>query len=92
MLSLKTLVKARCGQTSPHLNLIEELLAERGVPEPVAQLAQIMESCSAQEWCDRYAAQTGRTERSYRRDKRLAPAPPALTPRERNSRRWPRLP
>ena len=69
---LRTLVKARCWQTSKHLDLIEELLAECGVPDPVAQLAQIMESCSAQEWCDRYVAKTGRTERSYRRDRRLA--------------------
>lgn len=72
MPSLRTLVKARCWQTSKHLNLLEELLAECGVPEPVAQLAQIMESSPEQEWCDRYVAETGRTERSYRRDKRLA--------------------
>ena len=37
--SLRTLVKARKWQKSKHLSLIQELLDECGVPEPVAHLA-----------------------------------------------------
>lgn len=70
--SLRTLVKARCWQASRHLNLVEELLAECGVLEAVAQLANIMESCPEGDWCARYVAVTGRTDRTYRRHKHLA--------------------
>lgn len=72
MPSLRILIKACCWQKSMHLNLIEELVAECGVPEPVARLAQIMESCPEQEWCDRYVAETRRTDRTYRRHRQLA--------------------
>ncbi len=70
--SLRTLVKARKWQKSKHLNLIQELLDECGVPEPVAQLAQIMESLPQSQWCQRYSADTGLTDRTYRRHKVLA--------------------
>lgn len=70
--SLRTLVKARNWQKSKHLNLIQELLDECGVPEPVTQLAQIMESVPESQWCQRYVATTGLTDRTYRRHKSLA--------------------
>lgn len=72
MPSLRTLDKARRWKRSAHLNLIEELLAECGVPEPVARLAQFMRRCPESEWCARYLADTGLTERSYRRHKQVA--------------------
>lgn len=72
MPSLRTLDKARRWQRSAHLNLIEELLAECGVPVPVAQLAQVMESFPEREWCTRYVATTGLTDRTYRRHKLVA--------------------
>jgi hypothetical protein len=73
MPSLRTLVKARYWQKSKHLNLIEELLAECGVPAPVARLAQIMESFPEEQWLQQYVAATGGlTDRSYRRHKRIA--------------------
>lgn len=72
MPSLRTLVKACRWQRSKYLNLIEELLAECGVPSPVAQLAQIVESAPERDWCQRYVAETGLTDRTYRRHKRLA--------------------
>jgi hypothetical protein len=73
MPSLRTLVKAHCWQKSKHLNLIEELLAECGVPEPVARLAQIMESSPEEQWLEQYVVATGGlTDRSYRRHKRIA--------------------
>ncbi len=70
--SLRTLIKAGRWRRSKHLDLVEELLAECGVPEPVAQLAQIMKSFSEHEWCQRYVELTGLTDRTYRRHKRLA--------------------
>jgi hypothetical protein len=72
MPSLRTLVKARCWQKSKHLNLIEELLAECGVPPAVAHLAEIIAACPENEWCSRYMADTGLTDRTYRRHKALA--------------------
>ena len=73
MPSLRTLDKARRWKRSAHLNLIEELLAECGAPEPVARLAQIMESFPEEEWLQQYVVATGGlTDRSYRRHKRIA--------------------
>jgi hypothetical protein len=72
MPSLRTLDKARRWKRSAHLNLIEELLGECGVPPPVAQLAQIMEALPERAWCDEYVAATGLTDRTYRRHKQLA--------------------
>lgn len=48
--SLRTLDKARRWKRSAHLDLIEELLAECGVPDPVAQLVNIMDSGSGDQW------------------------------------------
>ena len=70
--SFRTLIKARRWQQSRYLNLVEELLDECGVPEPVARLAQIMESSPEHAWCDEYVAATGLTDRTYRRHKRIA--------------------
>ena len=70
--TLRTLVKARAWRDSPHLNLIEELLDECGVPEPDAQLVQIMLESPENEWCSRFLAATGLTERTYRRHRPLA--------------------
>ena len=73
MPSLRTLDKARRWKRSAHLNLIEELLAECGAPEPVARLAQIMEAFPEEEWLQQYVVATGGlTDRSYRRHKRIA--------------------
>ena len=72
MPSLRTLIKARRWQRSRHLDLIEELLAECGVPKPVAWLAQIMEASPEHAWCDEYVAATGLTDRTYRRHRPLA--------------------
>jgi hypothetical protein len=72
MPSLRTLEKARRWQRSAHLNMIEELLAECGVPKPVALLAQIMESLPEAEWCAKYVERTTLTDRSYRRHKHIA--------------------
>jgi len=72
MPSLRTLDKARRWKRSKHLNLIEELLAECGVPESVTRLARIMESCPEEHWGTQYVAATGLTERSYRRHRLIA--------------------
>ena len=72
MPSLRTLVKAQRWNASRHLSLVEELLAECGVPEPVRALVQIMESAPENEWCNQYTSSTGLTDRTYRRHKRLA--------------------
>lgn len=73
MPSLRTLIKAIGWQKSRHLNLMEELLAECGVPAPVAQLALIMETQPEAAWFPQYAAATGGlTERSYRRHRHIA--------------------
>ena len=70
--SLRTLVKARRWQKSRHLNLRQELLDECGVPEPVAHLAHIMQSTPRDKWLQRYMAETGLTDRTYRRHRPLA--------------------
>jgi hypothetical protein len=72
MPSLRTLDKARRWARSPHLDLMEELLAECGVPEPVVRLVEIMETVPADEWCARYMAVTDLTDRTYRRHRPLA--------------------
>jgi hypothetical protein len=72
MPSLRTIEKARRWKNSSHLNLIEELLAECGVPEPVARLAQIVDSYPEEQWRDQYVTATGLTDRSYRRHKGIA--------------------
>ena len=73
MPSLRTLDKARRWKRSAHLNLIEELLAQCGVPEPVVRLAQIMEAFPEGQWLQQYVVATGGlTDRSYRRHKRIA--------------------
>jgi hypothetical protein len=70
--SLRTLIKARRWQNSRHLKLVEELLAECGAPQAVVHLARIIENHPENEWCARYLAETGLTDRTYRRHKRLA--------------------
>ncbi len=70
--SLRTLVKARRWNNSKHLNLVEELLAECGAPQAVVHLARIIEGYPESEWCSRYLAETGLTDRTFRRHKRLA--------------------
>jgi hypothetical protein len=70
--SLRTLIKARRWQNSRHLRLVEELLAECGAPQAVVHLARIIENHPESEWCDRYVAETGLTDRTYRRHRRLA--------------------
>ena len=70
--TLRTLVKARSWRDSRHLDLVEELLAECGVPAAVAELVNIMASYPAAEWCGRYCIHTGLTERTYRRHRQLA--------------------
>ena len=70
--SFRTLIKARRWQASRHLNLIEELLSECGVPKAVATLAQIMAESPESEWCRRYMETTGLTDRSYRRHRDIA--------------------
>lgn len=72
MPSLRTLIKASRWKASKHLSLVEELLAECGVPEPVRTLVQIMQTAPDSEWCQLYTAQTGLTDRTYRRHKRVA--------------------
>jgi hypothetical protein len=72
MPSFRTLIKARAWERSTHLNLAQELLSECGVPPAVAQLAEIIATCPENEWCSRYMADTGLTERTYRRHKALA--------------------
>jgi hypothetical protein len=71
--SLRTLEKARRWKRSAHLNLIEELLAECGVREPVTRLVQIMTTFPKEQWFDQYVAATGGlTDRTFRRHKRVA--------------------
>ena len=70
--SLRTLIKARRWQNSRHLKLVEELLAECGAPQAVVHLARIIEAHPESEWCNRYVSETGLTDRTYRRHKRLA--------------------
>ena len=70
--TLRTLVKARRWQRSKHLNLVEELFAECGVPQPVATLVNIMESMPEGEWCSAYLTATKLTDRTYRRHRLLA--------------------
>lgn len=72
MPSLRLLDKARRWRASKHLNLVEKLLAECGAKPEVAQLIQIMETFPEREWCQRFIAQTGMTDRTYRRHKQLA--------------------
>lgn len=72
MPSLRTLDKARKWRASKHLNLMEELLAECQVKPEVAQLVQIMEAFPEREWCQRFIAQTGLCDRTYRRHKEFA--------------------
>ena len=68
--SLRHLVKAIGWQKSPHLNEVEELLSECGVPEPIQCLYRIMLSEPEASWLARYREKTGKSERSFRRHKR----------------------
>jgi hypothetical protein len=70
--SLRTLVHAREWQESEDLNVVEELLSECGESPEVTLLVQIMEAHPEHEWCDRFMAATGQTDRSYRRHKAYA--------------------
>ncbi len=80
--SLRTLVRARRWQRSPHLEVIEELLDECGAPQPVVLLATIMVSQPENTWCRTYRERTGLTDRSYRRHKRIAEQLVACRPAE----------
>ena len=64
--------KALKWRDSAHLDLVEELLAECGVPDAVYQLVRIMETEAENVWCSRYKKRTGKSERSFRRDRKLA--------------------
>lgn len=70
--SLRTMDKALGWRRSKHLDLVEELLSECGVPDVVQKLIQIMRNEPAHTWRIQYQKRTGRSERSYRRDKKLA--------------------
>jgi len=70
--TLRTLVKARRWAQSEHLDLLEELFGECGVPEPIRDLIEIMRAHPEPEWCGRYLSKTGLTDRTYRRHKVLA--------------------
>lgn len=70
--SLRTLVKARAWRDSSKLDLLEELYAECGVPEPIQILMEIMESAPAAEQCALYSARTGLTDRTFRRHRAIA--------------------
>ena len=70
--TLRTLLKARQWARSKHLNLIEELYAECGVPKAIRTLTDIMETRPEREWCSHYLAATGLTDRTYRRHKAIA--------------------
>lgn len=70
--SLRTLIKAKQWQSSRHLDLVEELTAECGVPPAVATMITIMERFPESAWCKEYVRQTGLTDRTYRRNKRHA--------------------
>lgn len=70
--SLRTLVKARAWRDSTKLDLIEELYAECGVPEPIRILLEIMESVPVTDHCAAYTARTGLTDRTFRRHRAIA--------------------
>jgi hypothetical protein len=70
--SLRDLIKARSWKDSTHLNVIEELLSECGLPEAVSTLITIISEHPEREWCERYSLATGNTDRTYRRHKQLA--------------------
>lgn len=69
--SLRTLVKARAWRDSSKLDLLEELYAECGVPEPIRVLVEIMESAPVAEQCALYSARTGLTDRTFRRHRAI---------------------
>lgn len=70
--SLRTLIKARQWQHSKHLDVVEELVSECGLPDAVNTLIQIMTLHPEREWCQQYVAETGLTERTYRRHKQIS--------------------
>jgi hypothetical protein len=70
--TLRTLVKARQWAQSKNLDLLEELFAECGVPEPVEALLAIMQAHPRADWCSHYQEATGLTDRTYRRHKAIA--------------------
>jgi hypothetical protein len=70
--TLRTLVKARQWARSRHLDLLQELFAECGVPQPVSTLIDIMRDHPEEQWCQRYVDETGLTDRTYRRHKAIA--------------------
>lgn len=70
--SLRTLIKARTWARSRHLDLLEELFDECGVPPPVSALVNIMRTSPEDQWCRRYLAETGLTDRTYRRHRSIA--------------------
>ncbi len=69
--SLRTLIKARTWARSKHLDLLEELFDECGVPRPVSTLVDIMQNCPEAQWCQKYVENTGLTDRTYRRHKAI---------------------
>ena len=72
MPTLRTLIHARQWARSDHLDLLEELFAECGVPKPISDLVDIMHAHPRGEWCSRYIAVTGLTDRTFRRHKAIA--------------------
>jgi hypothetical protein len=72
MPSVRTLQHARDWAKSTHLDLHEELLHECGVPAEVNVLIDIMARHPEREWCARYVEATGKTERTYRRHRKMA--------------------
>lgn len=70
--TLRTMKQAQKWKRSKHLNLIEELLSECGVPKPVVTLIGIMETLPEAEWWPAYSTATGMTDRSFRRHRQIA--------------------
>ncbi len=70
--TLRTLIKARQWARSTHLDLLEELFAECGVPGPVSTLLEIMRTQPETEWLPKYIEATSLTDRTYRRHKSIA--------------------
>lgn len=70
--TLRTMQKVIRWRDSEHLDWVEELLSECGVSTSIQQLVQIMTESPKNQWCKCYMNSTGRSERSFRRDQKLA--------------------
>ena len=70
--SLRALMDARDWDRSPRFDLHQELLDEYGVPEGVTTLIDIMGRFPPGEWQEKYVEAVGKSERTFRRHRRLA--------------------